>query len=83
MKWRARAKSCDPSAKDAFMWAADELESSLKQNREQADECRRILQSDLSEYEKMREISAILSANIPSAGTAPESATPNPVEPHE
>lgn len=30
--WRRRAESCDASAKDAFLWAADDLASILKEN---------------------------------------------------
>jgi hypothetical protein len=59
-KWRVRARSCDPSAKDAFLWAADELESAAKSNREQADECRRIIQGDLPAYRQIEEMRKIL-----------------------
>lgn len=31
IRWRSRAKSCNPSASDAFMWAADELEEANKE----------------------------------------------------
>lgn len=70
LQWRVRAKSCNPSAKDAFMWAADELDAALKENRETADECRRVLNSDLAEHEKMREIRAIIQENAQSSNAA-------------
>lgn len=59
-KWRVRAKSCDQSAKDAFMWASDELELAVKSNRQQADECRRIIQGDFPAYRQIEELRKIL-----------------------
>lgn len=62
-KWRIRAKQCDGSGKDAFNWAADELEEALQENREKADECQRILNSDKCEQDQMREIRAVFASN--------------------